>query len=168
MAFIFTQMQFKEKKTHVYKLSSEWKKEGKFVKRIQAWYTQSQKMVKSNDDVIAKEAEKEQGPVKKRRIMGPMRPPVETKESIEEEEMIGPSLPGQMGHRMPSYATEKAMEEKEQQIERDAWNQVEKKNDKKKSSGVVREAWMNLMPQDESLAAALGSRGDNKPRQFAT
>ncbi|OQS06930.1 hypothetical protein THRCLA_01041 [Thraustotheca clavata] len=122
------------------------------------------------DEPIKKPKDK---PLPKRSApIGPQRPPTnQTKvtKNTEDDDYVGPALPGMPGFREASAQVEAEMQIRAKSLEKEEWDRVRGVATKDSSSSkpiTQREEWMLSLPDDKSIQAALGGLGDQSHRKF--
>ncbi|KAI9908657.1 hypothetical protein PsorP6_004047 [Peronosclerospora sorghi] len=103
--------------------------------------------------------------------IGPALPPqsvVGDDQDDNDDEIVGPALPGMRGFRLPDERVEAEIFQKAQQLEKEQWQRVRNgcKNDTAegdKTIPMTREAWMTMMPESSILKDSFGSQTKPPP-----
>ncbi len=93
---------------------------------------------------------------------------VDDDDDVDDDETIGPALPGMKGFREASAEVEAQMRDMEEE-EKQRWQELRNgpsATTSTSSTGLQREEWMLSLPTDQTLNAALGGLGDQAPRKF--
>uniref|UniRef100_A0AAV1VLD3 DUF3752 domain-containing protein n=1 Tax=Peronospora matthiolae TaxID=2874970 RepID=A0AAV1VLD3_9STRA len=121
-----------------------------------------------------------QAPSWRKLPIGPSLPPASTRlgsigdiHDVDDDEVVGPALPGMKGFRLADERTEAEMARQAEQLEKEQWERV-RDGSTSHSAGadeknpLVREAWMTVMPESSILKDSLGpqSRPPGKPAAF--
>lgn len=99
--------------------------------------------------------------------IGPLLPPASARPRIhdvyddDEEEVVGPALPGMKGFRLADKLVEAEITRQAEQLEKEQWKRARSgdKDDRSetlKNKPMVREAWMTTMPESFKLQDSLG------------
>ncbi|CAI5728857.1 unnamed protein product [Peronospora destructor] len=119
-------------------------------------------------------------PMKRKLPIGPALPPASAKvggsdvQDDDDDEVVGPSLPGMKGFRLADERLKSEMARKAKQLEKEQWQRARDGDkstmvevDRKKP--LVREAWMMMMPESSILKDSLGPQNrppPDKPTAF--
>ncbi|KAG1700096.1 hypothetical protein DVH05_011909 [Phytophthora capsici] len=115
-------------------------------------------------------------PIKRSLPIGPALPPSSEMglpvQDDEDDEVVGPALPGMKGFRLADERVEAEMARKAEQLEKEQWEHARaggkvRKVDKA-GAPMVREEWMTMMPESSMLKDSLGpqNRPPGKPAAF--
>ncbi|KAG7387217.1 hypothetical protein PHYPSEUDO_014609 [Phytophthora pseudosyringae] len=114
-----------------------------------------------------------QTPVKRDLPIGPALPLVsamalvsDIQDDDDDDEVVGPALPGMKGFRLADERVEAEMAREAKQLEKEQWERArnggrDKKSDVAGKTPMVREAWMTMMPESSILKDSLGPQ--NRP-----
>ncbi|KAF4135708.1 hypothetical protein GN958_ATG15105 [Phytophthora infestans] len=111
-----------------------------------------------------------QKPIKRDVPIGPTLPPSsarlpssDVQNDDSDDEVVGPSLPGMKGFRLADERVEAEMARKAEQLEKEQWQRARNGGQEEKGAGngMVREAWMTMMPESSILKDSLGPQ--NRP-----
>ncbi|KAE9048367.1 hypothetical protein PR003_g255 [Phytophthora rubi] len=135
---------------------------------------QSIETAERKDDLSTEEAKPAAPkPVKRELPIGPALPPPSAKisrsnfqDDDDDEEVVGPALPGMKGFRLADERVEAEMARKAQELEKEQWERARDGGSSKKAemariAPMVREAWMTMMPESSILKDSLGPQ--NRP-----
>ncbi|KAK1948067.1 hypothetical protein P3T76_000357 [Phytophthora citrophthora] len=110
-------------------------------------------------------------PIKRALPIGPALPPSSETRLLsvvhddDEEEVVGPALPGMKGFRLADERVEAEMARKAEQLEKEQWEHARAggrgKKANKAGAPMVREEWMTMMPESSILKDSLGPQ--NRP-----
>ena len=121
-----------------------------------------------------------QEPSRRKLPIGPSLPPASTRlgrigdvQDVDDDEVVGPALPGMKGFRLADEHTEAEMARQAEQLEKEQWERV-RDGSTSHSAGadeknpLVRGAWMTVMPESSIMKDFLGpqSRPPGKPAAF--
>ncbi|OWZ21068.1 hypothetical protein PHMEG_0004429 [Phytophthora megakarya] len=90
----------------------------------------------------------------------------------DDDEVVGPALPGMKGFRLADERVEAEMARKAKQLEKEQWERARDSGDNTKTAGetpLAREAWMTMMPDNSILKDSLGPQNrppSGKPAAF--
>lgn len=94
-------------------------------------------------------------------------------EADEDDDVIGPALPGMKGFRVADERVEAEMVRQAKQLENEAWARARGEKQPSESKGVAplaREEWMTVMPETSFLKDSLGQApkrpASGKPAAF--
>ncbi|CAH0477202.1 unnamed protein product [Peronospora belbahrii] len=122
--------------------------------------------------LFTKAAEPARGKAMKRELpIGPALPPVLANNDgsdihDDDDEVVGPALPGMKGFRLADEKVEAEMARKAEQLDREQWERAREGSKRTMAevdgkSPLVREAWMTMMPESSMLKDSLGPK--NRP-----
>ena len=125
-----------------------------------------------DDEIVLTEvAESARKSLKREVPIGPALPPVSAKvgnsDVLDDDEIVGPALPGMKGFRLADERVEAEMVRKAKQLEKEQWERARGSGGKNTMAGadgkkpLVREAWMTMMPESSILKDSLGPQ--NRP-----
>ncbi|KAG3207021.1 hypothetical protein PC128_g321 [Phytophthora cactorum] len=124
------------------------------------------------DTELVEEKPSVQKPIKRDMPIGPALPPASARMSSsdvqddDDDEVVGPALPGMKGFRLADERVEAEMARKAEQLEKEQWERARAGGKDKKDEGtgktpMVREPWMTMMPESSILKDSLGPQ--NRP-----
>lgn len=109
--------------------------------------------------------------------IGPALPPASARifsSEVEDDddEVVGPALPGTKGFRLADERVEAEMARKAEQLEKEQWERARDGGKNKTAEGarktpLVREAWMTMMPESSILKDSLGPQNRPPPGKSA-
>ncbi|KAL3673348.1 hypothetical protein V7S43_001064 [Phytophthora oleae] len=108
--------------------------------------------------------------IKRSLLIGPTLPAASERRLIsavpdDDDEVVGPALPGMKGFRLADERVEAEMARKAEQLEKEQWEHARAggKDEKVDTAGtpMVREAWMTMIPESSILKDSLGPQ--NRP-----